>query len=113
MSDDLSAAVLNAMWPLPRVIPCAIDERDLPKLREAKAKCAKWREWAEAESSLDARTRAAYLKWIAFCESDNARAELMIATDEWRIRMDAYDKKRREKQERVARISIMRPPVKF
>lgn len=107
--EDLSRAVLKAMWPLPALNPCMVSEKDLPELKRCKEKCQKWREWAENEPTLDKQTRRAYLEWVEHCEYTNARAEKEILYGEDRKRHEEYKRRTEEGRQRANAITVIKP----
>lgn len=106
--DDLRVAVMEAMWPLPEVNPCMTTMADLPRIEAARAKCAKWKEWA-ATADIDTRTRKAYLRWVRYCEDKNDRAEEEARFGYQRKRHQEYLERERSKRERVAKITVPAP----
>lgn len=101
---------MNAMWPLPCVNPSYTDDRELAYEQE---RCAKWRTWAESDPDLDKPTRAAYLHWVEYCESQNARGRKELDTKEKQRRHEEYLERQAQQEERVSRIQVHKPKERF
>lgn len=107
---DLHVAVMEAMWPLPAVNPSYCTEQELQHQR---ARADKWRQWIEAQTDLDRDTLRHYKEWLAYCDYQNDKGATELVLQTRRKSMEEYDQRQREQRERVSRITIPKPVVKF
>jgi hypothetical protein len=109
--DDLSRAVLNAMYPLPRVIVTGVIPVQVYEVEHAEQGCRELRAWLDTQS-LPKRIHNAYLHWIEFCETSTREARDELRTG--RKRKEFEDGQRRlENRQRIATEAsreLPRPP---
>jgi hypothetical protein len=116
MSDfdsDISRAVLDALWPLPRVLPGPW-EIDRNELDQADRGCIELRKWVNRQH-LSPELREAYLHWVDFAESDNRRARIELETGTQRGEFEARQAEVDAKLKRAHALSedLPRPPREF
>lgn len=109
--DDLSRAVLQAMWPLPDLIVTGVIAVPQTDIDNAKCRCVSLRKWL-SEQQMSNRVRGAYLHWIEHCENSIVRAEDELRTGSLRREFEAGQQRLRDEQQRasLAATNLPRPP---
>jgi hypothetical protein len=109
-AKDVDRAVLNALWPLPRVIPGpwvrASDQRELDAATERIAQLRAWIETAD----LTWTERRAYRGWLNFCENDNRSSQNEIRTGKRRRSLDAFSERLKRETQRADAVRVPAPP---
>lgn len=104
--DDIKQAVLDAIFPLPCVIPSYTDRRELDHEKE---RATKLRQWV-ATADLDPLVRRAYVEWLDYCDFQNTEGEKELVLKTRERRMAEYDAEKKAQAERVAKIIVPKPP---
>lgn len=106
--DDLSRAVLQALWPIPQVLVTGVIPIHQAEVDNARQRCAELREWL-GKQSLSRRIHGAYEHWIEFCESSIIEAEDELRTGKKRGEFERGQQRWQDEQRRASAVALGLP----